>query len=66
MKQIESRMDTTDSNHLVDKTILSGKMSQLSKDFQVFRDDIKRFSETLDQFQNAHIIIKRPDETTQG
>lgn len=64
--RIESRMDTIEANNLVDKVLISGKTTQLSNDFQGIRGDVRNISELFDQFQNTHIIIKRPDETTQG
>ncbi|MGE4169116.1 MAG: ORF6N domain-containing protein [Candidatus Margulisiibacteriota bacterium] len=60
--RIESRMDTIEANHLVDHMLISGKVTQLSKDVQDIRNDIRHISELFDQFQSAHIIIKRPDE----
>lgn len=59
---IESRMDTVEANHLVDHLLMSNKVTQLSKDVHEMREDFKHFSSILDEFQNAHIIIKRPDE----
>ena len=50
--RVESRMDAIESSHLVDQTRLSTKMIQLSR-------EVKRLSDTLDQFQDTH--IKRPD-----
>lgn len=62
VSRIESRMDTIEANHLVDQIRISGKVTKLSQDNQDFRDDIRHISELFDQFQNAHIIIKRPEE----
>ncbi len=62
VKQIESRMDTIEANHLVDHTIIAGKVTHLSKDTRHIREDVRHFSEILDHFQNTHIIIKRPEE----
>lgn len=59
---IESRMDTMQANHLVDHALVSGKVSQMSKENLVIREEMALFSKILDEFQNAHIIIKRPDE----
>jgi hypothetical protein len=55
IKQIESRMDSMGADHLVDNATLSHKMSQLSS-------EVRRLSEAFDQFQEAHIVIKRPEE----
>ena len=62
VKHIESRMDTIEANHLVDHMLISGKVTQLSKDVHDIRDDIRHISELFDQFQSSHIIIRKPDE----
>ena len=61
VNRIESRMDTIEANHLVDKMLISGKVTQLSKDVHNIRNDIRHISELFDQFQDAHIVIKRPE-----
>lgn len=60
--RIESRMDTMEANHLVDHLLVSGKVTQLSQEVHELKEDFQRFSQILDEFKNAHIIIKRPDE----
>ncbi len=55
VNRIELRMDNLDTNHLVDKTILSTKIQQISQ-------SVALFSELMDTFQNTHIIIKRPND----
>ncbi len=62
IKRIESRMDTIEANHLVDHTLISGKLTHLSKVVQDNRQDLETFSKILDQFHETHLIIKRPDE----
>jgi len=59
---IESRMDTIEANHLVDNTVLSGKITQLSQDTQDLRSDLNTFSQLLDEMQSSYIVIKRPEE----
>ena len=55
VRRIESRMDTMEANNLVDNTLMSGKNIQLSR-------DVQRLCKMFDQFQDAHIVIKRPEE----
>ena len=43
-------------SNLVDHTVTSGKTIQLSR-------EVRRLSEIFDQFQDTHIILKRPDES---
>jgi hypothetical protein len=62
VNRIESRMETIESNHLVDRMLISGKVNKLSQDVLGFQNDIRHISELFDQFQNAHIVIKRPEE----
>jgi hypothetical protein len=52
--RIESRMDAIESSHLVDQISMSTKMIQLSR-------EVKRLSDALEQFQDTHIVIKRPE-----
>jgi len=66
IKHIESRMDTIEANHLVDNTIIGTKITQLSKDTQEVRRELLKFSKTLDEFQSAHIIIKKPEDGLYG
>jgi hypothetical protein len=54
--RIESKIEAIESNNLVEQLVIHGNITQLS-------EDVRRISETLDQFQNEHIIlIKRPEE----
>jgi phage regulator Rha-like protein len=55
LKKIEYRMEVIEANYLVDTTLVSAKTTQLS-------NQVRRLSETLDLFQDTHIIIKKPDE----
>lgn len=59
---IHTRMDLLDANHTVDKTLLDSKMTRLSKENLKLSDDIRRVSDVLDEFENAYLIIKRPDD----
>ena len=62
VRRIESRMDVIEGNHLVDQMVMTGKLTQLSKETREFRQEIQRFSEILDDFQDTHLIIKRPED----
>ena len=66
VKSIESRMDAIEANHTVDHLRVSGKMMQLSGDFQDFRGEILRVSALFDHFQDNHIVIKRPEDLFDG
>lgn len=54
VRRIESRMDTMEAHCLVDNALISGKTTQLSR-------EVQRLSEIFDQFQESHIVIKRPE-----
>ena len=60
--RIESRMDTIEANHLVDSMLISGKIKEVGNAVLDIRQDMNHLSEFLDQFQDAQIIIKRPEE----
>lgn len=60
--RIESRMDSIEANHLVDNMVSTQKMTQLSKDALQIRQDVQHISDLFDQFHDAHVIIKRPEE----
>jgi phage regulator Rha-like protein len=62
VKRIESRMDTIESNHLVDQVLVSGKTNKLSQEVQNVRTEVRHISELFDHFQEAHILIKRPED----
>lgn len=62
VKSIELKVETIEANHLVDTMMMSGKVTKLSQDVLAFRDDLQRISVLFDQFQNSHILIKRPEE----
>ncbi|MDA1354258.1 MAG: ORF6N domain-containing protein [bacterium] len=55
IKNIESRIDTMDANNIVATISMEKKIMTMS-------GEIKKVSDTLDQLQDAQIIIKRPDE----
>ncbi len=55
IRHIETRIDAIEATHLVDNTILATKVTELSR-------DVRRVSDTLDSFQDAHIVIKRPED----
>jgi hypothetical protein len=54
MKYIESKLDTLDLSQKIDINIVSKKMQKLSQ-------EVYRMSQVLDEFQNTHLIIKRPE-----
>lgn len=54
-KRIESRMDMIETSNLVENTVVSTKVTQLSQ-------DVKRVSDAFDKFQDGQIVIKRPDD----
>ncbi len=55
IKQIESRVDALEANHLVEHMTMSGKMMQSTQ-------ELRRLSDAFDQFQDANIVIRRPVE----
>jgi len=55
IKHIESRQVALDLNHKIDTSSISRKVQTLSQ-------DVFKMSHLLDEFQNCHLIIKRPNE----
>ncbi len=53
--RIEAEVKVIHSDHKVDIKLLSDKMI-------IMNHDIRRISEVFDQFQDAHIVIKRPED----
>ena len=53
IKHLDTKIDSVISHNLVDKSVITTKITKLSQ-------DIRQCSEILDQFQAAHIVIKRP------
>ncbi len=62
VNRIESRMDTIEANHLVDHMLISSKVTQLSKDVLDIKTNIHHMSKLFDEFQQAHVVIKKPEE----
>ena len=61
VRHIESRMDALETHAVVDNTMLTTKMTELSREVQEMRKGHSQFLEAIDQFESAHIIIQRPD-----
>lgn len=55
VRHIELQMESFSVHSTVDGTILDRKIMSMST-------DTKRISETIDKFQDTHVIIKRLDE----
>lgn len=55
VRHIELQMENFSVNNIVDGAIMERKITSMSA-------DIKRISETLDKFQDTHVVIKRLDE----
>ncbi len=55
VRRIESQMEALSTNNMVDGILVEKKMTTMSA-------DIRRISETLDNFQDGYIVIKRPQE----
>ena len=55
VEKIESRVSVIESNNMVDGAILERKITAMNS-------DIRRVSNALDEFQDAHIVIKRPED----
>ena len=62
VKRIEHEIKDMRSNQIVENHTIAGKVTQLSREVNSLNQNIQYFSEVLNEFQNAHIIIKRPDE----
>jgi hypothetical protein len=63
---VNTRLDLGETSHLIDNTVLSTKMTNLSQAQARLKQDVQRISQVLDEFQNTNIIIKRPDEEIEG
>ena len=55
VRRIESQMEAISTNNMVDGILVEKKLTTMSA-------DIRRISETLDNFQDGYIVIKRPEE----
>ncbi len=62
MRRIESEVKENKLGQLVENQILSGKMGHLSREVLAIQKSTQTFSDVLDQFQDAHIIIKSPSD----
>jgi phage regulator Rha-like protein len=54
VRRIESQMEAMSANNMVDGILIEKKLTTMSA-------DIRRISETLDNFQDGYIVIKRPE-----
>lgn len=54
-KRLEPEQDRLELTQKIDIKILGDKLTHMSRDLQ-------RFSQVLDEFSDAHLIIKRPNE----
>jgi len=55
IRYIEQAQETLALNQKIENKVLTTKMQQVSK-------EVHRMSDIFDQFQNNHLIIKRPDD----
>lgn len=55
VRRIESEIDAIKTHQKFDEKLIEGKLIQVSR-------DINRFSQVLDEFQDSHLIIKRPSD----
>jgi hypothetical protein len=62
MRRIESEVKENKLGQLVENQIMAGKIGHLSREVHEIKTTTQTFSQVLDQFQDAHIIIKRPSD----
>ena len=62
VKALDAEIQDVKTHHLVTEATFSAKALHLSKELMALRQDIKNFNEDMDALQNAHVIIKKPDE----
>jgi len=62
IKRIEAEVKDIRSSHLVANNLVSDKLNQLSRTGLDLEKQVQLVHEVLDQFQKAHVIIKRPGE----
>ena len=62
VQRIDLRMDTLEANHVIDDALVTKKVTQMSQEVHKMNQNFTYFSEVLNQFQQAHLIIKRPNE----
>ena len=53
-------------DHRVDKRVVTDKLTHLSGKVNGLDDKVGQLSEILDQFQDAHIVIRRPESENLG
>ena len=59
--RIEAQVYSLAADNRVDKRVVMDKVTQLSRKVNGLDDKVDQLSEILDQFQDAHIVIRRPD-----
>ncbi len=64
--RIEAQVYSLGADNRVDKRVVMDKLTHLSGKVNGLDDKVDRLSEILDQFQDAHIVIKRPDSENLG
>jgi len=62
IKRIEAEMKLNNMSHLAEHHLKSDKLMQLSREVKLLNQRLEGFSEILDRFRDAHIIIKRPED----
>ncbi|MSR88118.1 MAG: ORF6N domain-containing protein [Candidatus Margulisbacteria bacterium] len=62
VKRIEAEMKANNMTNLAENYLQSDKLLQLSREVKSLNQRLEGFSDILDQFHNAHIIIRRPQE----
>ncbi len=61
MKRIEAEMKLNNMSHLAEHHLKSDKLMQLSREVRLLNQRLESFSDILDDFRNAHIVIRRPE-----
>ena len=59
IRRIESEVETIKANQKLENKLIEGKLNHTSR-------EVLRMSQVLDEFQDNHLIIRRPDTTEKG
>jgi hypothetical protein len=62
IRRIEQELQTANMTQLIENHLHSDKLTHLSRHVHTLSQKVDQFSEILAQFQNTHVIVKRPDE----
>jgi uncharacterized protein YydD (DUF2326 family) len=62
VKVLQSQIEEIKTSHLVIDATLSAKATHLSKELMILRENIQEIYTSIESLENAHIIIKRPNE----